>query len=162
MWSLTEKCLYGMQRRHRCVCAFPQSVQGLYHLTLVMLNLDMSCLCKQCRSRLVDFFRSQLICICTVCHLVSEFISTICIKESDWLKIRNGHGNLIYSAWQGLTDCKKRDIWKEINGHRQTMKAQITQQILTIGIVFLLTHYRNILKYWDTLTPYHTCPKIWK
>ena len=30
-------------------------------LTLVLLNPDMSCLCKQCRSRSVDLWRSQLI-----------------------------------------------------------------------------------------------------
>ena len=49
-------------------------------LTLVLLNPDMSCLCKQCRSRSVGFWRSQLIWICTVCHYVCEFISTIWIK----------------------------------------------------------------------------------
>ena len=37
-------------------------------LILVLLNLDISCLCKQCRSRSVGFWRSQLIWICTVCH----------------------------------------------------------------------------------------------
>ena len=37
-------------------------------LALVLLNPDMSCLCKQCRSRSVGFWRSQLIWICTVCH----------------------------------------------------------------------------------------------
>ena len=37
-------------------------------LTQVMLNPGMPCLCKQCRSRSVGFFRSQLIWICTVCH----------------------------------------------------------------------------------------------
>ena len=37
-------------------------------LTLVLPNRDMSCLCKQCRSRSVGFWRSQLIWICTVCH----------------------------------------------------------------------------------------------
>ena len=31
-----------------------------------------------------------------------NFISTIRIKWSDWLKIRSGCGILIYSAWQGL------------------------------------------------------------
>ena len=72
-------------------------------LTLVLLNLDKSCLCKQCRSRSAGFFRSQLIWICTVCHSVSEFISTLWIKYSDWQKIRNGCGILIYSARQGLT-----------------------------------------------------------
>ena len=67
-----------------------------------MLNLDIPRLCKQCRSRSVGFWRSQLIWICTVCHLLCEFIRTIQIKQSDWLKIRNGCGILIYSAWQGL------------------------------------------------------------
>ena len=36
--------------------------------TLALQNPDMSCLCKQCRSRSVGFWRSQLIWICTVCH----------------------------------------------------------------------------------------------
>ena len=62
----------------------------------------MSCLCKHCRSRSVGFFRSQLIWICTVYHEVCEFLSTIWIKWSDWLKIRNGCGIIIYSAGQGL------------------------------------------------------------
>ena len=39
-----------------------------YTLTLVLLNPDMSCHCKQCRSRSIGFWRSQLIWICTVCH----------------------------------------------------------------------------------------------
>ena len=71
-------------------------------LTLVMLNPDISCLCKQCRSRSVGFWRSQLIWICTVCHNVCESIATIQIKQSDWLKLRSGCGTLIYSAGQGL------------------------------------------------------------
>ena len=37
-------------------------------LTLVLLNPDIPYLCKQCRSRSVGFWRSQLIWICTVCH----------------------------------------------------------------------------------------------
>ena len=72
--------------------------------TLVMLSPDIPCLCKQCISRSVGFFRSQLIWICTVCHQICEFIATIQIKQSDWLKIRSGCGNLIYSAGQGLNE----------------------------------------------------------
>ena len=75
--------------------------------TLVMLNPDILCLCKQCRSRSVGFWRSQLIWLCTVCHLLCEFIATIQIKQSDWLKIRSGCGILIYSAWQGLTGWQR-------------------------------------------------------
>ena len=56
-----------------------------YILTLILLNPNIPCLCKQCRSRSVGFWRSQLIrsqliWICTVCHLVYEFISTISNK----------------------------------------------------------------------------------
>ena len=58
---------------------FPGSPFPL-HLTLVLLNPDIPCLCKQCRSRSVGFWRSQLIWICTVCHGVCEFISTTWIK----------------------------------------------------------------------------------
>ena len=53
-------------------------------LTLVLLNPDKPCLCKQCRSRSVGFCRSQLIWICTVCNKVCEF----CINNLDqaiWL-----------------------------------------------------------------------------
>ena len=59
-------------------------------------------LCKQCRSRSVGFWRNQLIWICTVCHHVCEFIATIRIKYSDFLKIRGGCCFLIHSAGQWL------------------------------------------------------------
>ena len=39
-----------------------------------------TCLWRQCRSRSVGFWRSQLIWICTVCHYVCEFVWTIWIK----------------------------------------------------------------------------------
>ena len=71
-------------------------------LAQVLLNPDTSCFSKQCRSRSVSFWRSQLIWIYTVCHSVFEFVSTTWIKQSDWLKIKSGHGIWIYSAWQGL------------------------------------------------------------
>ena len=66
---------------------------------------DMPCLSKQCKSRSVGFFRSQLIWTCTICQTVCEFIAIVRIKQSDWLKIRSGCGILIYSAWQGLFVC---------------------------------------------------------
>ena len=68
------------------------------NLTLVLLNLDTPCLSKQCRSRPVGFWRSHQIWICTVCHKVCEFIASIWIKQSDWLKIKCGCDILIYSA----------------------------------------------------------------
>ena len=45
-------------------------------LNSCLLNRDISCFHKQCRSRSVGFFRSQLIWICTVCHLVCDYVST--------------------------------------------------------------------------------------
>ena len=44
------------------------SAENVHFLTLILLNPDMSCLCKQCRSRSVGFWRSQLIWICTICQ----------------------------------------------------------------------------------------------
>ena len=38
------------------------------NLTLVLLNPDIPCICKQYGSRSVGFWWSQLIWICTVCH----------------------------------------------------------------------------------------------
>ena len=57
-------------------CSFPK----VDVLSLVLLNPDISCICKQCSSRSVGFWRSQLIWICTVCHSVCEFIASIWIK----------------------------------------------------------------------------------
>ena len=58
---------------------FQQSSTVCTMLTLVLLNLDIPYLCKQCRSRSVGF-RSQLIWICTVYQLQCKFISTTWIK----------------------------------------------------------------------------------
>ena len=46
----------------------------------VLMNPDVTCLLKQCRSRSVGFWRSQLIWICTVCHYICEFVSTTWIN----------------------------------------------------------------------------------
>ena len=75
-------------------------------LTLVLLNPDIPCLCKHCRSRSVGFFRiynedinnQDLQCL----PLSMWIYSKIRMKQSDWLKIRSGCGSLIYSAGQGL------------------------------------------------------------
>ena len=82
-------------------------------VTLVLLNPDMSCLCKQCTSRSVGFWRSQLIWICTVCHSVCEFVSTTWIKQSNLLTIRTGRGILFYSAWQRVYTLRGMDTLSE-------------------------------------------------
>ena len=60
-------------------------------------------------ARSVGFWRSQLIWICTVCHQVCDFIATIRIKQSDWLKISSRFGIIIYSAGQGLSTSMVRN-----------------------------------------------------
>ena len=86
----------------------------------LMLNPDKPCLCKRCSSRSVGFWRSQLIWLCTVFHPVCEFVATIRIKQSDWLKNRSGRGILIYSAWQGLS---LRKFWYWSKTHAMTIQS---------------------------------------
>ena len=83
-------------------------------LLIVLLNQDIHCLYKQCRSWSFGFRRSQLIGICIFCHSVVQFISTVWIKKSDWLTIRSGSGILINSEWQGLI-CKQWSFWMIIH-----------------------------------------------
>ena len=64
-----------------------------------MLNPDLLCLCKQCRSKSVGFWSGSAL---FAIQYDYDFMSTMWIKESDWLKIRSGRGILIYSAWQEL------------------------------------------------------------
>ena len=68
-------------------------------LTLVLLDPDMPNVCKQCSSRSVGFFRSQLIWICTVCHSVCWSCINSLGQLIWWADIRSGHSILIFSAW---------------------------------------------------------------
>ena len=62
-----------------------------------LLNPDMPCLCKECSSRLVGFWTDlDLHCLSLSMYICSNFW----IKWSDWLKLRNGCGIFIHSAWQ--------------------------------------------------------------
>ena len=105
-------------------------------LTLVLLNLDITCLCKQYRSRSVGFWRSQLIWICTVCHLVCEFVTT----TWNGRKLDVGVAS-IYSAGQGLI------TWTESQQNQQcsmcnTGKIQISWYI-HIGWSVITKHMTN-------------------
>ena len=52
-----------------CQCKRQENIRWLQlSLTLVLQNPDIPCFCKQCRSRSVGFWRSQLIWIWTVCQ----------------------------------------------------------------------------------------------
>ena len=100
---MKHKDLFPMKNKQNLECRLQQIFLGA--LTHVMLNPYISCLCKQCSSRSVGFWRNTINC---------EFIATIRIKHSDWLKVRSGRGILIYSAWQGL----RANIRKWLNTKR--------------------------------------------
>ena len=117
---------------------------------------------KQSRSRSVGFWRSQLIWICTVCHQEYEFIATIWIKLSDWLKIKSGCGIFIYSAGQGSRYLLKKNWMSPVDYRVMYLKCSdgyvgIEWQIVyfELGLHSLRKHaYSNILK----ILP----PKKWK
>ena len=119
------------------------------YLTLVLLHPDIPCLCKQCRSRSVGFWRSQLIWICTVCHYVCEFIATIRIKWSDWLKIRSGCGILIYSAGQGLI-INVDNLWKYNTSYRDVNKYVIMKLIISTKMLLYNIECWKLLTYGTT------------
>ena len=66
-------------------------------LILVLLNPDIPCLCKQCRSRSVGFWPASALFVVKNLNLYEQLGLSNLIGE-----IRSGHGILIYSAWQGL------------------------------------------------------------
>ena len=122
-------------------------------LTLVLLNPDMSCPCKQCRSRSIGFWTSQLIWICTVCHSVFEFLSTTWIKKYDWLKIRSGHGILICSVWQGLKlplffffYSKYLDIPKVAFWSGSVLFASFQTCFWLVKCIFQVKRWLNVIK----------------
>ena len=118
----------------------------------VLLNLDMPYLCKQCRSRSVGFYRSQLIWICSVCYSVYEFISKTLIKKSDWLKIRSGHGIMIYLARQGLKylntlaflSISKISFWQKHN-HISKSKGKLDECLIMSHLIWIYTAWKGFL-----------------
>ena len=67
-WIFVRIASYKKKRQKRTCSSERKLSMVLRLLTLVLLNPDIPCLCQQCRSRSVGFFRSQLIWNCTVCH----------------------------------------------------------------------------------------------
>ena len=82
-------------------CFFHTSMNPI--LTLVLLNPDIPCLCKQCRSKSVGFWRSQLFWICTVVMKYLNLYEQLWSSNLIGWKIRSRLGILIYSAGQGLS-----------------------------------------------------------
>ena len=80
-WMIHMKCLYFLWKSKIKVLSTVCVNSGS---TLVLLNPDMPCLRKQCRSRSVGIFKSQLIWICIVCHSVCKFLSTN-LDQEIWL-----------------------------------------------------------------------------
>ena len=67
------KCIPAICFLWRNKKIYPKIINWYSSLTLVLLNPDIPCLCKQPRSRSVGFWRSQLIWSCTVCHYVNLY-----------------------------------------------------------------------------------------
>ena len=63
-----------------CYIVFTLSIRTHEFLNPSLAEHGMPCLNKQCRSRSVGFWRSQLIWICTVCHYIYEFLSKTWIQ----------------------------------------------------------------------------------
>ena len=82
----TQKNLYGNSKNH--ISLFSQQEHTFQYLedllTLALLNPDIPCLCKQCRSRSAGFWGSQLIWICTVCHYVNLYQQSGSSNQIGW------------------------------------------------------------------------------
>ena len=89
LWSVCP----NTQGKYTCSTLFnPSQAEPGYALSLQTVQIQIIWFLK----KPTDL---DLLCLPLVC----EFIATIRIKQSDWLKIRSGHGIFIYLAWQGLT-----------------------------------------------------------
>ena len=112
----------------------------------------MPCLFKQCRSRSVGFWRSQLIWINTVCHSVCEFVSKP--ESTNWLAecIKCGRGILIYSAWQRATVFYNRTFFFPTHENAGQRRFLIYLKIIFHEIV------RQTTNVWYS---YLTCKENW-
>ena len=101
--------------------------------------------------------------IYTACHSVSEFVSKIWIKQSDWLKIRNGRGIIIHSAGQGL-----RIVWLYISCSKWVMLLNTTSRVyITLYnslYQIVITYIRSLTKVYIKIAHYENTPiqKYWK
>ena len=77
--------LKGIQTRE-CLLYLPKIFGNLNIITLVLLNPDMPCICKQCSVFANSVDPDQL--------ASEEFVSKTWIKQTDWLTIRSGWGIL--------------------------------------------------------------------
>ena len=77
--ATTDTTYFELNKQLLCgPCDEVRNKNAFICLTQVLLSPNMPCLTKQCRYRSVGFFRSQLIWICAVCHLVSELVIATC------------------------------------------------------------------------------------
>ena len=69
-WLSARFCGYGNYPKYWDTFSLSMLGKSLscLHFNPSLADHDMPCLSKQCRSRSLGFFRSQLIWICTVCH----------------------------------------------------------------------------------------------
>ena len=128
------------------------------NLTLVLLNSDTPCFCKQCRSRSLGFWRTQLIWICTVCN---QYMNLCQRSGSSYLicwKLEVGMASLFIKHDKGLGICKQQSprsacaSMDSIGPHKTVqMHRMIWLCPLCLKIHFNLTqpswHTVNVLKF---------------
>ena len=112
---------------------------------------DMPCVCKWCRSDQLTL----LIWICTVCHTVSEFVSTTRITLSDWLTIKWAwHLNLsvcqLFKILLWVESLISTDItiiiWSfEMFRSEQTLLTQMQYFMASDRGLYCLPHSQQIL-----------------
>ena len=124
-------------------------------LTLVLLNLVMPCLCKQCRSRWVGFFMSQLIWICTVCHSKCE-----CVYQQP--------GSSYLIGWQldgmwhfNLFSMTRVNYWDSMQQLIRVYTFATHPLVLDTSLGSYLSTYRKYGKALRCLNILHKCSKLW-
>ena len=87
---------------------FFQNPEIIFYLFFRIFNLDIFWVLILQKSIGMWFFQNPEIIFYLFFRIfnldISESISKTLFKQSDWLKIRNGRGFLIYSAGQGLNN----------------------------------------------------------
>ena len=96
-------------------------------LTLVFLNPNMSCLCKQCRSEEANWSGSALFAIQYFSLYQQPGASNLI-----YLKIRSGCGILIYSAWKRVKSYFLGEV-RKISKNVVSWIFLMNNQALSIG-----------------------------
>ena len=86
-----------------------------------------------------------------VYHLRARIFSVVRTLPSDCrrVKLPCGDGEAVRVTWSGDSDLDE-------DGDADSSVVLSIPQLLALYFIYLIYP-----KYWDKLTPYHTCPKVW-